>query len=73
MLPEHIWKDYDNEQAIEFENAELIGSGPFKLLEYRQNEIVHLGKFADYYGEKPKVEFDSNKNTKSKDDEKDEK
>jgi len=56
ILPEHIWKDYDNEGASEFENAEMIGSGPFKLLEYRQNEVVHLGVFEDYYGKKPKVD-----------------
>ena len=56
ILPEHIWKTYDNEQAVDFENKEMIGSGPFKLVEYRQTEVVHLAKFADYYRELPKVD-----------------
>jgi peptide/nickel transport system substrate-binding protein len=56
VLPEHIWSTYDNDKAMEYENLDLIGSGPFKLLEYRQNEIVHLGRFADYYTDKPKVD-----------------
>jgi peptide/nickel transport system substrate-binding protein len=56
ILPEHIWKDYDNETAVEFENNELIGSGPFKLVDYAQGEFVHLAKNPDWYGTMPKVD-----------------
>lgn len=57
ILPEHIWKDHtDGAAATEFENLELVGSGPFKLVEYKQNELVHLEVNKDFYGPMPKIE-----------------
>ncbi len=53
VLPKHIW---ENEDAIEFENFAMIGSGPFKMVEYKPNEFVHLAKNADYFGEVPKID-----------------
>ncbi len=52
VLPEHIFKD----AAVEFENAEMIGSGSFKMLEYKQGEFSRLGKNADYWNGAPKVD-----------------
>jgi peptide/nickel transport system substrate-binding protein len=55
VIPEHIWGEYaDN--ATEFENAEMIGSGPFKLVEYSQNEFVHLEANHDHYLYNPNVD-----------------
>ncbi|MDA0243214.1 MAG: ABC transporter substrate-binding protein [Chloroflexi bacterium] len=42
ILPEHIWGAYDTESVAEFENETLIGSGPFKLTGYEQNQFVQL-------------------------------
>jgi peptide/nickel transport system substrate-binding protein len=56
ILPEAIWSEYSGTAALEFDNAAMIGSGPFKLLAYAQNEYVHLAANNDYYGEKPKVD-----------------
>lgn len=42
ILPEHIWGAYDSESVAEFENEALIGSGPFKLTGYAQNQFVQL-------------------------------
>ena len=53
VLPKHIW---ENEDAVEFENFAMIGSGPFKMVEYKPNEFVHLAKNADHFGEVPKVD-----------------
>jgi peptide/nickel transport system substrate-binding protein len=52
VLPEHIFKD----APVEFENTEMIGSGPFKMEEYRQGEFVRLAKNADYWTDPPKVD-----------------
>jgi peptide/nickel transport system substrate-binding protein len=41
VLPEHIWGALEGD-AAEFENVEMIGSGPFKLVEYSQNEFIHF-------------------------------
>lgn len=52
VIPEHIFKD----AAVEFENTEMIGSGSFKMLEYKQGEFVRLGRNADYWSGAPKVD-----------------
>jgi peptide/nickel transport system substrate-binding protein len=46
VVPEHIWA----------EHAEMIGSGPFILKEYQQNEFVHLVTNPDHYLYSPKVD-----------------
>ncbi|MFN8382207.1 MAG: ABC transporter substrate-binding protein [Anaerolineales bacterium] len=57
ILPEHIWKDHsEGDAAAAFENLEMIGSGPFKMLEYKPNEFIRLGVNKDYYGQVPSVD-----------------
>jgi peptide/nickel transport system substrate-binding protein len=45
VLPKHIW---ESEDPVEFENNEMIGSGPFKMVEYKQNEFVHFAAVKDH-------------------------
>lgn len=57
ILPEHIWKDHaEGAAAVEFENFEMIGSGPFKMVEYKQNEFVHLAANKEHFQTPPKVD-----------------
>jgi peptide/nickel transport system substrate-binding protein len=68
IFPEHIWKDHagkpapdetataEPNQAAAFENKEMIGSGPFKMLEYKPGEFIRLGVNKDYYGTVAKVD-----------------
>jgi len=57
ILPEHIWKDHaEGAAAVEFENFEMIGTGPFKLVEYKQNEFVHLAANKEHFQTPPKVD-----------------
>jgi peptide/nickel transport system substrate-binding protein len=57
VIPEHIWAQYDDPTAAsEFENTEMIGSGPFKMVEYKQGEFVHLAAVKDHYLTPPKVD-----------------
>ncbi len=57
ILPAHLWSQYsEGSAAAEFENAEMIGSGPFKLEEYKQNEFVHLIANPDHFQNAPKVD-----------------
>jgi len=55
ILPEHIWGKLEGTAATEFENTEMIGSGPFQMVEYRQNEFVHLKAFPNNHRFHPKV------------------
>ena len=57
ILPEHIWAEHDTpEGATAFENEQMIGSGPFKLAEYRQGEFVTLEAVKDHPTSPPKVD-----------------
>jgi len=57
VLPEHIWAQYDDPTgAVEFENEQMIGTGPFKMLEYGQGEFVHLGAVKDHPLTPPKID-----------------
>ena len=57
IVPEHVWAAHATAPAsIEFENLEMIGTGPFKMLEYRQNEFVRLGANKDHFANPPKID-----------------
>lgn len=56
VLPEHIWSAQTGDAAAEFENLDMVGSGPFRLVEYRQNEFVRLEAVKDHYLYPPKID-----------------
>ena len=57
VLPAHVWQAHAaGAAAVEFENETLIGSGPFKLLEYKQGEFVRLGANKQHFSRPPKVD-----------------
>lgn len=57
ILPEHIWKEYsEGNAASEFQNLEMIGSGPYILKEYKQNEFVRVVANPHHYKFKPQVD-----------------
>jgi peptide/nickel transport system substrate-binding protein len=51
ILPQHIWEPYadDVSAAVAFENADMIGSGPFRLVEFRQGEYYRLAANKQHY------------------------
>lgn len=53
VLPKHVWEGVDK---LEYENTEMIGSGPFKMAEYVQNEFVHLTANKEHFSSPPKVD-----------------
>jgi peptide/nickel transport system substrate-binding protein len=53
VLPKHIWEGVNK---IEYENIEMIGSGPFKMTEYAQNEFVRLTANKEHFATPPKVD-----------------
>ena len=54
VLPQHIWEAEDD--PVAFENADMIGSGPFKLAEYSQGEFVELEANTEHWGTPPNVD-----------------
>ena len=56
ILPEHIWADYaEGAASTEFENVEMIGTGPFQMVEYKQGEFIHLKANKNHFLQPPKV------------------
>ena len=53
ILPQHIWTEVD---AVEYENNEMIGTGPFKMAEYAQNQFIRLTAVKDHYLQGPQVD-----------------
>jgi peptide/nickel transport system substrate-binding protein len=58
ILPQHIWQEFaaDETAATEFTNESLIGSGPFKLAEYKQAEFTRLSAVKDHYRTPPQID-----------------
>jgi len=58
ILPKHIWEPFagDVEAAVAFENAEMVGSGPFRLAEFRQGEFYRLEANHDHYLNPPVID-----------------
>jgi peptide/nickel transport system substrate-binding protein len=54
VLPKHIWEK-ESDPAT-FDNAAMIGSGPFKLAEYKQGEFTRLAANEDYWNGRPNVD-----------------
>lgn len=53
VLPKHIWDAVDK---LEYDNVEMIGSGPFKMAEYVQSEFVRLTANKEHFLTPPKVD-----------------
>ena len=58
ILPKHIWGAFagDLEAAVAFTNHEMVGSGPFRLVEYAQGEFYRLEAVKDHYGRPPVID-----------------
>jgi len=52
ILPKHIWEPYTDDM-LSFPNDEAIGSGPFKLKEFKPAEYIWLEANEDYWGGRP--------------------
>lgn len=56
ILPEHIWKNVDNPNEFSEPKA-VVGTGPYKLLDYNKEQGSYLFEsFDEYYLGKPLVE-----------------
>jgi peptide/nickel transport system substrate-binding protein len=56
ILPRHIWEQYDADTIYDFDNAEAIGSGPFKLVEWIPGQHIVLEAHEGHFKGKPPVD-----------------
>ena len=55
LIPEHAFGGDTNIKSADA-NLTDIGSGPYKLVEFKDGESLVLEKFEDYYGDEPQIE-----------------
>lgn len=59
IIPEHIWKDVPRDEESWAERARqedgVIGTGPFKFIQYQTDEFIELERFEDYFLGTPKI------------------
>ncbi|MDO9301652.1 MAG: ABC transporter substrate-binding protein [Anaerolineales bacterium] len=53
VLPKHIWEGVNK---LEYDNVDMIGSGPFKMAEYVQSEFIRLTANKEHFATPPKVD-----------------
>ena len=56
ILPKHIWEPYKGRKIAQFANEKSIGSGPFKLKEFKSGQYIWMVKNKKYWGEQPHVD-----------------
>ena len=49
IIPEHIYGDGQNPKSHPRNNNDVVGSGPFKLTEFKSGEHVILERFDDFF------------------------
>ena len=49
IIPEHIYGDTEDHKAHPRNNSDVVGSGPFKLVEFKNGEHVILEKFDEFF------------------------
>jgi peptide/nickel transport system substrate-binding protein len=55
ILPEHIWKNVSEKQVTTFANSDPVGSGPFTVTKFSENQSVSLTANPHYWGGKPGI------------------
>jgi len=57
ILPRSVWEGMTGEEILEFEDPRtLIGTGPYKLVEYVEDEYMIVEANEDYYRGKPVID-----------------
>jgi peptide/nickel transport system substrate-binding protein len=56
VLPKHIWEMMEDATVTELSIAQMVGSGPFTLVEYIPGQFIRLVSNPDHFGYSPKID-----------------
>jgi len=56
ILPKHIWEGMSADDIEKFSNDEMVGSGPYRFVEWQNGSSLTLEKNADFWGDAPKAD-----------------
>ena len=57
IVPQHIWGTVPQGKVAAFTNDSMIGSGPFKFVEWKHGQSWKIERNPDYWGTKAGLEF----------------
>jgi peptide/nickel transport system substrate-binding protein len=55
ILPKHIWGSMSADEIQKFHNDKAVGSGPFRLVEWKNGTSITLERNPDFWGDAPKM------------------
>ena len=55
IMPEHIWANIEDPAAHAFESASNVGTGPYRLVEYRPDQYYRFTANPEYFAGAPAV------------------
>ena len=56
IVPKHIWGNMTKDQVLKYDNSQMIGSGPFKFVEFKKGNYVHLKANENYWKGRPYID-----------------
>ena len=56
IIPRHIWEEVDNPEEHVFESGTNVGSGPFKLVEWTEDQSYRFEANPDYFRGAPAID-----------------
>lgn len=56
IIPEHIWSEVENPEEHQFESVTNVGSGPFVLVDYTEDQSYRFEANEDYFRGAPAVD-----------------
>lgn len=56
IIPQHIWESVENPEEHVFESVTNVGSGPYRLVEYTEDQSYRFEAFDDYFRGAPAVD-----------------
>ncbi|MCF8069230.1 MAG: ABC transporter substrate-binding protein [Desulfobacterales bacterium] len=55
IFPKHLWEKY-KDNMFEYENDQCIGSGAFKLKEFKEGQYIVFERFKNHWDKSPRVD-----------------
>lgn len=56
IIPQHIWESVENPEEHVFESGTNVGSGPYQLVEYTEDQSYRFEAFENYFRGAPAVD-----------------
>jgi peptide/nickel transport system substrate-binding protein len=56
MLPKHVWEKLSRAEVEKYTNPKMIGTGPYKFVDWKLGQSIEVTRNDDWWGPKPSAE-----------------